>query len=240
MKLSDFKGLFKKSALELENSSESRAQCSKQKHALREQILDVATKLFADDGFHLTTIRKIAQKAHCNVAAVNYHFHGKNNLYEEVFRRQMKLLSEQRMNRIEQELFGPEFQMDIESLIRSFAEIFLEPFLTDRSGLQLMRLMMHERQDPHLPQDLFFSEVVQPTRNIMRQALIRVCPELSQTDADLCLYSIVAQLLNLLQTQVLFKRLDEKEMPILDKERSIEHIVNFSTGGIRQYLESKQ
>ena len=109
-----------------DNSSDSRVHCSEQKHALREQILDVATKLFSDSGFHLTTIRKIAKQAHCNVAAVNYHFHGKENLYVEVFHRQMKLLSGQRINRIEQELLGPEFQMDIESLIRSFAKIFLD------------------------------------------------------------------------------------------------------------------
>jgi len=54
-----------------DNSSDSRAHCSEQKHALREQILDVATKLFSDSGFHLTTIRKIAKQAHCNIAAVN-------------------------------------------------------------------------------------------------------------------------------------------------------------------------
>ena len=209
---------------------------SKHKHELRERILDVATALFAEDGFHKTTIRKIAKRAHCNISAANYHFHGKETLYVEDSRRQMQMLAGRRLSRMERELSGRESRMTIESLILSFAEIFLEPFFTDARGSQVMRLMMHERQEPHLPQGLCLTEVIKPVRDIMRQALVRACPQLSQTNADFCLHSIVAQLLNLLQAQDLFKGLDEKEMPLLNRQRSLEHIVKFSVGGISQYL----
>jgi len=74
--------------------------------------------------------------------------------------------------------------MNLESLIYSFVEIFIEPFVKDNSGNNLMRLMMHERYDPHLPKGLFLNEVIQPVRNTMRQALILVCPELSRVDAE--------------------------------------------------------
>jgi len=218
-------------------SSERPVRCSHDKNGLRERILDVATTLFAEDGFHKTTIREIARRAHCNISAANYHFHGKENLYVEVFRRQMQMLAGRRLSRMERELSGRESRMNVEALIGSFAEIFLESFVADARGSQVMRLMMHEKQEPHLPQGLFLREVIQPVRRIMRQALVRACPQLSQTNADLCLHSIVAQLLNLLQAQDLFKGLDEKEMPLLNREKSLEHIVRFSVGGIRQYLD---
>ncbi|MBI2520815.1 MAG: TetR/AcrR family transcriptional regulator [Bdellovibrio sp.] len=52
----------------------------------RERILQVATDLFADRGFDGASVRAIAKKANVNLAAVNYHFSNKQNLYYEVLR----------------------------------------------------------------------------------------------------------------------------------------------------------
>lgn len=51
----------------------------------RERILRAAAELFAKGGYRATGIRAICEKAGTNVAAVNYHFHSKENLYIEVF-----------------------------------------------------------------------------------------------------------------------------------------------------------
>jgi len=50
----------------------------------REHILQVACEVFAERGFRNTTIRDICHRAQVNVAAVNYYFNSKENLYEEV------------------------------------------------------------------------------------------------------------------------------------------------------------
>ena len=52
----------------------------------RERILCEAEALFAERGFYAVTIREITKAARCNLAAVNYHFGSKENLYMEVFR----------------------------------------------------------------------------------------------------------------------------------------------------------
>ena len=53
--------------------------------APRHRILSAATQLFADKGFHNTTTRMISEQAQTNVAAVNYYFRSKEQLYEAVF-----------------------------------------------------------------------------------------------------------------------------------------------------------
>src|SRR6476659_9682704 len=50
----------------------------------RERLIDVSARLFAERGFSKVTVREICQRAHANVAAVNYHFGGKTGLYDEV------------------------------------------------------------------------------------------------------------------------------------------------------------
>ncbi|MFZ4714290.1 MAG: TetR/AcrR family transcriptional regulator [Bacteriovoracaceae bacterium] len=52
----------------------------------KERIIEVATGLFADRGFEGASIREIAKIAEVNLAAVNYHFSNKQNLYHEVLR----------------------------------------------------------------------------------------------------------------------------------------------------------
>jgi AcrR family transcriptional regulator len=51
------------------------------------RILDVAERLFVEHGFEATSLRMITQQAEVNLAAVNYHFGGKEGLYEAVFSR---------------------------------------------------------------------------------------------------------------------------------------------------------
>ena len=47
------------------------------------KILKVAAREFAESGYRKTTVRTICQKAGVNVAAVNYHFSGKAELYKQ-------------------------------------------------------------------------------------------------------------------------------------------------------------
>ena len=65
--------------------------------ATRERILLAAQKLFSEKGFDATSVRDITTEAGCNVAAVNYHFGGKENLYVVAFRSLLGLLRDQRI-----------------------------------------------------------------------------------------------------------------------------------------------
>ncbi len=54
------------------------------KHSTRERLVEAAGRLFAEKGFAGATVREICDAADANVAAVNYHFGGKEALYAEV------------------------------------------------------------------------------------------------------------------------------------------------------------
>lgn len=52
----------------------------------REKILEVACRLFAEKGYRSTTVAVICREAQANIAAVNYHFGDKEELYQQAWR----------------------------------------------------------------------------------------------------------------------------------------------------------
>src|SRR5438105_9862784 len=53
----------------------------------QERLLAAAGQVFAEKGYQAATIREIKDRAHANVAAVNYYFGDKERLYIETIKR---------------------------------------------------------------------------------------------------------------------------------------------------------
>lgn len=53
----------------------------------RDRILAVAREVFAEKGYHEATVEDICSRARSNIAAINYHFGSKEELYAQVWRR---------------------------------------------------------------------------------------------------------------------------------------------------------
>lgn len=67
----------------------------------KSRILEVAEELFAQQGYDGTPIRMIADQAQVNIAAVNYHFGSKSNLFESVFARRVVPMNRERLRRLD-------------------------------------------------------------------------------------------------------------------------------------------
>ncbi len=65
------------------------------------RLLDAAEALFAEHGFPGTSLRAITQLAGANLAAVNYHFSTKENLFAAVIARRLEPLNHQRLRMLE-------------------------------------------------------------------------------------------------------------------------------------------
>ena len=66
----------------------------------RDEILDVAARIFAEKGFREVTVREIAAQAGVNSALVGYHFGNKQELFNEVYRSFAEPLARERMKRL--------------------------------------------------------------------------------------------------------------------------------------------
>jgi AcrR family transcriptional regulator len=196
----------------------------------RERLLDAAERLFAENGFAATSVRDITAAASSNVAAVNYHFGGKHNLYHEVFRRRMAAMRDQRIASIRQVQGGAN---SLEGVLYAFATAFLQPLVDRSSGRLLIELISREMLDPQLPRELFLAEVVGPVQEALAEAITKVTPGLDAGPAKLCVVSIVGQLLQVahrLRRGELAPAWGAELPPLPDM---VGQIVRFSAAGVR-------
>ena len=65
------------------------------------RILDAAESLFVEHGFEATSLRQLTAAAAVNLAAVNYHFGSKEELFQAVLTRRLDPMNQERIERLE-------------------------------------------------------------------------------------------------------------------------------------------
>src|SRR5262245_19602670 len=111
----------------------------------RERVLDSAERVFAERCFG-ASFRDITSHAVANIAAVNYYFRSKDELYRESMQRLMRIHRERRLAVIRGVMSGPKVRT--EDLLRSFAGAVVQPEADGETGRILMRLMHREITEP--------------------------------------------------------------------------------------------
>ncbi len=197
----------------------------------RDRILQSSRKFFAEKGFDLTSVRDITTDAGCNVASVNYHFGGKENLYLETFRSMLTVLRDQRLAVLD-ELMDRTPTPSLEEFLRSFAEGFIDPLTDESRGRLFMTLVSREMCDARLPHDVFFQEFIQPILERAMAAMAEFGPQLEPAAARMCILSMVGQLLHALRAHHLFMTQGASDLMPERLSDYVAHFVRFSVGGI--------
>ena len=195
----------------------------------RDRLLSAASRLFAERGFAKVTVRDICRRARANVAAVNYHFHGKTGLYEEVLRSAIQTM---RGTTEEAQRAGagcaPAAQLE------AFVAIFLQKVVEGRNSW-IHQLMMHELSDPTPAFDLVVEQVLRP-RMAYLTAIIASLIGCAEDDLRVarCVMSVQAQIHSLLVKNPIADRLvPERPVTVSGVSAIARHIARFSLAGIR-------
>ena len=86
----------------------------------RLDILEATERLLALNGPAATSIRNIAAKAEVNVAAVNYHFHSKDGLIDELLRRRLAPLNDARLRLLDLAVARVQQVPTLEAILEAF------------------------------------------------------------------------------------------------------------------------
>lgn len=203
----------------------------------RERILNQAERLFAIKGFEAVSIREITGAAESNLAAVNYHFGNKMNLYLDVFRERWL----ERTRRI-RESFSSQLadkpKPTVPEIIGAMARAFLDGPLSDEERFHHFQLMQRELSHPGYALKMVVEEVMTPY-NLQLRDLIR--PNLpANTDEErlrLCILSIIGMTLYFTFARPAVSMFMGHDYDEQFKSLLIEHITSFALKGLSALKE---
>ena len=201
-----------------------------------QRLLEAATAVFAEVGYSGATLREICRRAQANIAAVNYHFHDKEQLYAAVLSQAIVASGE------DQPLLTPNPDEPPEQRLRYFIGKFMNNLLGEDRPVDLLRLMTHEMVEPTHALPIAIDKAVRPVNAILYPILTDL---LGAAATPLlvrdCAGSVLSQCAAYYNSEVLIQRLHG--MNVHDRatiEGLADHIFRFSLGGIRAMAQSGQ
>ncbi|MBY0494832.1 MAG: CerR family C-terminal domain-containing protein [Cyanobacteria bacterium] len=200
----------------------------------RQRLIDAAAPLFADKGFQNVTVREICKASNANVAAVNYHFGDKAGLYRAVVTFAIQIMLE--TNELSQRAgdgLSPEEQL------RGFVRVFVSRLTGEGPNAWIHRLMAREMERPTDVLDQVMQQVLKPRIEYLCGvigAIMRVPP--NDPSVMRCVTSLQVQCLVAARPvpKPIAKSLGTGPH---DLDTMIDHIVQFSLGGMRAVAAEK-
>jgi AcrR family transcriptional regulator len=199
--------------------------------SVQNRLLDAAEKLFCERGFGATSVRDLTAEAGCNVAAVNYHFGGKDQLYLEMFRRQMKIAVSDSVAVIEEVMSSP--SPSLEALIRGWVTPPLKAVEQNDARGAVMQLLVREFLNKRIDPEPILKDLKEIFVERMSQALRELVPGLDVQRSRLAVFSVDALMFH----PFLFMPIYLDWIEGIDLEGIIDHIVRFGAAAIRGYHE---
>lgn len=194
--------------------------------AMHDRLIEAAGEIFGEKGFRSATVREITARAGANVAAINYYFRDKQELYAATLRHavQASLKCDSPID----DSLPPEEQL------RQFIIQRLTHWLDPRRPKWHGQLMAHEMSAPTESLDLVVRELLLPRVSCFRRIVAAIAGPLPEKKLNLLLLSVISQCSYYRQSAPMIERLFPK---LLQSPQAIpdiaEHITAFSIAGIR-------
>jgi AcrR family transcriptional regulator len=201
-------------------------------------ILRSAEELFANHGFHGTSIRDIAVAAKVPPALVHYHFNTKDQLYHEIFRYRSKALGdirEQRLRALFRESGKPRLREVLDAMIRPLIELQKEP-----GGVAYARLIAREVSDPSEASRGIIAKTLDPIALRFLKHLVDAVPDLPEEKVHWAYHFLIASLIWMMANTGRIQRLSRGRCVVTEPETVIRETVDFFASGIESLGAAKR
>jgi AcrR family transcriptional regulator len=199
-------------------------------------ILDAAETLFAEQGYAATSLRQLTTRAGVNLAAVNYHFGGKQALAQAVLARRISPINAERLRRLDA---IPVRRRSVEAIVRAFVEPPLRGGAStgddtnSTPGTKLCRVFgrISVEQPPFLR--TFLAQQFRSVGRRFETALAAALPGHDAASLWWRLHFMVGAMAHTLQNSTALAQLTNGRCRADDVDALIEHLVTFAVGGLR-------
>ena len=190
------------------------------------RLLESAGEEFAVKGFEGATVRAICDRAGTNLAAVNYHFGDKEQLYEQA------VLHAHRCGPGMPEEPGGEGMTPAEAL-RDYVAAFLSNVVALDRPTWHQTLMLREMVNPTRASEALVREAIRPRFERLSAIIRRLCPGADERRVHALAFSVVGQCLHYKLTRSISERLVGPEaFGRLDLDYLTDHVTRFTLAAL--------
>jgi len=204
----------------------------------RERILDAAEALFVEHGFEATSMRLITSRAGVNLASINYHFGSKEALIQDVFRRRLTWLNEERLRaleRFEKEAKGEPLKPH--QIVEAFFGVSLRMAAdTEHGGHTFMRLLGRTYTEPTAFVRQFLADEYAAVVPRFKQALFRSLPDVPPEEILWRFHFMLGAMSYAIAGTDALQLVAEYELDEKDPEALSRRLMPFLLGGLRAPL----
>ena len=195
----------------------------------KDRILGAAEALFAQRGFDGASLRQLTSAAGVNLAAVNYHFGSKEKLVEQVLRRRLDVLSNQRLAALDKLAGRPDTRLEdvLDAFIRPAMELS-----HDDGGALFMRVLARAFAEHDGTLRRFLSDHY---GHVMRQfsaEFARLLPQLSKEELYWRIDLATGALTHAMSGFGIIQRKSDVS-EVIHREQTAEHLIRFAAAGLR-------
>ena len=162
----------------------------------KSRILDVAEQLFMEHGFEATSLRSLTTAAGVNLAAVNYHFGTKEDLFQAVLTRRLDPMNQERIDlleKVEREAGGK--PVSCEKILYAMLIPALRLARDERrGGKNFLRLLGRAYADPAPFIRHFLSANYAEMIGRYKEAFLKALPHLSRQELTWRLHFVMGAL----------------------------------------------
>jgi AcrR family transcriptional regulator len=169
---------------------------------VRTHIVDTAERLFREGGEDATSLRAITAAAGVNVAAIHYHFGGRDQLLREVLDRRIRPLNERRLELLDAALQRRDgADLPVDELMEAFLRPDVELMAALRANeVQVARFLGRAYSQPSPVLRGFVEEQFRPVAARFLPLLARAVPHLSEGELLVRLNLVVGVVTGLFAT----------------------------------------
>jgi AcrR family transcriptional regulator len=202
------------------------------KDQTRDAMLDVAEQLFSESGYAATSFRDIAADAEVNPALISYYFGTKRLLFEAVYKRRVRELTD-RWNRLLDELESrPGRAPTVEELLRAYLLPQFEVKHSSKGGMAFVRLQTRLHSEADEVSFALRREVYDAVGRRFIAALERSLPNLDAADVNWRYIFIIGAGLYMIGDVDRLSDLSSDRFDSKDPEEVLERLLRFCVGGI--------
>ena len=199
-------------------------------HDTRQRLLESAVEVFAEKGFRDATVHEICERAGANIAAVNYYFRSKENLYAESWRKAFhdSLEAHPPDNGVPADAPPQErLRGRVRALVHSQADEDNQAFLIAHKEMANPTALLSEVR----------RECMRPMHEEMAKLMRELLgPQVSDQQVRFCEASVISQSISVIRHVRMHRDravAEDRPLVIDDIDAYAEHVARFSLAGIK-------